>query len=84
MVEAAGISLIGFGNFFNDVNNLSTYDNGLTRCTLEKWEEQIECGFPNSKSKFRKCCFWMREDGTCGNPDVCHDNLIKLETERIK
>jgi len=53
--------------------DLSDYQNGITRCTASKWEEQKDCILKRvEKSAYRNCCMWMAVNGynVCTNPDA--------------
>ena len=48
---------------------LAKYD-GMTRCLYNTWNKQKECDY-SQQSKRTEICIWIREDGTCSNPNVC-------------
>lgn len=56
--------------------DLSEYENGITRCTAKKWEDQKECILPRvDKSAYRERCMWydVGDYGICTNPDAKKD-----------
>ena len=50
------------------------YYNGMTMCKFTEWKDQEECEY-SIKSRYKDVCLWMREDGTCSEPNVCADRV---------
>ena len=48
--------------------------NGMTMCKFTEWKDQEECEY-SIKSRYKDVCLWMREDGTCSEPNVCADRV---------